>query len=53
VNIGEFNYDNLWSNYTLSIHHQAGTGSPEDEKLVNMSFKSHATVSLYQSELYL
>jgi hypothetical protein len=52
ANIGVFNYGKFVAINTLSIH-QAGIGSPEDEQLVNMSFKSHAAVSLYQSELYL
>jgi hypothetical protein len=50
VNIGELNHS---SNFTLSIHHQAGIGSSEDQKLVNMSFKYLATVSLNQSEVFL
>jgi len=52
ANIGVFNYGKFVAINTLSIY-QAGIGSPEDEQLVNMSFKSHAAVSLYQSELYL
>ena len=50
MNICELNCS---GNFTFSIHYQAGIGSSEDEKLVNMSFKSHATVGLNQSELFL
>ena len=39
MNIGVFNYGKFVAINTLSIH-QAGIGSPEDEQLVNMSFKS-------------